>query len=201
MSRDSSTVTAYVRALEGALSRSADRPVVISSRDWHLATDWHDRGIPLGLVLDVLEECSGKTVRSLAYLAPRVEEAWSVVLSGRTMPRAADPEGVGGDPPSPVEQWRKALSDERTENPLRESILDLIDRLERGAPPDEIERLLEDRLLDTIPKQLLEEMERESREHLEPYRARMSPEIFEITVQRSVLGRVRERLRLPRLDS
>jgi hypothetical protein len=198
VSRDSSTVTAYVRALEGALSRSADRPVVISSRDWHLATDWHDRGIPLGLVLDVLTECSGKTVRSLAYLAPRVEEAWSVVISGRTMPRAADPEEVGGDPPSAFEQWRQALSGDMIESALRESILDLLDR---GAPPDEIERLLEDRLLDTIPREFLEEMERESRENLEPYRARMSRDIFEATVQRSVLGRIRRRLRLPRLDS
>ena len=48
------TAGSYARALAEALSRLRERPTVLSPRDWSLVSEWYSRGIPLGLVLDVL---------------------------------------------------------------------------------------------------------------------------------------------------
>ena len=76
----------YARELERALSRIRERPVVLSPRDWEMVLDWHAREIPLGVILETLEEAGARArkrgsagPRSLSYLASAVEEAWNLI--------------------------------------------------------------------------------------------------------------------------
>ena len=80
------TVRAYARALEAALSRLNDRPVVFSERDWELATRWHRRGIPLGAVLEALESRRNRPPRNLGAISRAVEEQWDVDALGVSQP-------------------------------------------------------------------------------------------------------------------
>jgi hypothetical protein len=196
---EKATVRTYVRALEQSLSRSADRPVVFSSRDWELAARWHDSGIPLGLVLDILEERADRAVRSLAYIAPRVLEAWNAVLAGRVSGReetGPQTEGAG----DPAGAWRRVLQGESGATPLRRLLEHLLESLDAGGDPSTVDRLLDEGIAEAAPRPLREEVEAEAGRVLEPYRSRMAPEVFQATLVRSVRDRIRKRLRLPRLD-
>lgn len=81
---------AYARTLERALADLHDGPVVFTHRDWDLATRWHARGIPVGVVLDALEAKRKRPPRGLGAVAAAVEESWRVVQSG-TIAAPAEP--------------------------------------------------------------------------------------------------------------
>ena len=46
----------YVRSIERVWNGLVERAVVLSPKDWALASDWFERGVPLELVTEALEE-------------------------------------------------------------------------------------------------------------------------------------------------
>jgi len=75
---------AYFQAIEDCFIRLRGAPLLLSPSDWQLARHWHRQGIPLGLVLETLEQvfasrqargAKGK-VQGLRYCASAVEKAW-----------------------------------------------------------------------------------------------------------------------------
>jgi len=201
LSRPQSTLRIYVRTLERALAEQADRPVVLSHRDWHLATEWHEKGVPLGLILETLDECKGKAIRSLSALASRVDEAWGVVLAGR---RSIDPgdmykDGIGAA--EKLQAWRATLRKTRQGSALGMLLEELVQAMECGSvEPEVADRRLEDAIMSVAPKELLEEVRQAALSRLASHRARMTDDVFEQTLIRSVKERLRVELDLPRLD-
>lgn len=81
------SVSRYFETIERTFVRLRGAPLLLSPDDWRTAKRWHEDGIPIGVVVDVLESVferrrergsTGK-ISSLAYCAPAVEEAWSEI--------------------------------------------------------------------------------------------------------------------------
>ena len=198
---------AYSLAVEKALSRVRSAPVLVSPRDWKLLADWHERGIPLGTILQALEEGARPAGRmgpprgfpSLAYIAPAVEEAWALIRAGRPMAPAEQP----GPLPMLSDAlcaWNEARESAGPGSPLQALLTTLLTRLEEGEAPREVDRLLDAALLDTVPPGLASSAQAESDRELAPYSARMTPDALAATRQRRVQDRLRASLGLPRLD-
>jgi hypothetical protein len=195
----------YARRLESALSAVAERPVVLSPRDWALVHDWHQRGVPLGLVLETLEEIVEERrrrrtgpPRTLASIRGAVEEAWSVVVHGR---RDGDaPPGEAG-PPAPgrgAAAWRRVAEAEEPESPLARLLRGCLEALEGGAEPERVDADL-DRGLKAAAPEAAARLEEEVSRRLTVHRDRMDPEAFRATVERGVKDGLRAELGLPRL--
>ncbi len=87
MNADASSVRSYARAIERSWSRVVGRAVILSRRDWDRISAWHESGVPLELIKEAIDDVAEKprrrAPRSLAYVAPAVDEAWQVVREGR----------------------------------------------------------------------------------------------------------------------
>lgn len=87
MSETSDESQRYFRAIEEAFIRLRGSPLLMSPEDWRQADDWRRRGVPLELVLAILEQVfarraergAGGRIQSLRYCAPAVENAWQEV--------------------------------------------------------------------------------------------------------------------------
>jgi len=195
----------YARELERALSRVRERPVVLSPRDWELVVDWHSRQIPLAVIQEALDEAAARArkrgssgPRSLSYLARTVDEAWDLIRSGRLDPLD------GATPGAPTladsrESWSRARESVGKDTPLGALIEELLRRLDEGAAPEEVERRLEQSIVDHAPPELAERIRGEVGTELEPFRGRMPPADLEATSHRAVVTRLRRSLGLPRL--
>ena len=77
----------YFRAIEEAFIRLRGAPLLLSPEDWRQAEQWRRRGVPLELVLAVLEQVFARRlergargrIQSLRYCAQAVETAWQEV--------------------------------------------------------------------------------------------------------------------------
>ena len=71
----------YVRMLEEGLACRSEGPRVFSQRDYRLAINWYEAGIPVGMILEILD---GRRTgaRSLTQIASRVDESWKAVRVG-----------------------------------------------------------------------------------------------------------------------
>lgn len=190
------SAAAYARALERRWCELTGRSVVLSPRDWALITIWHSRGVPLELVGEAMEaaaERRGAELRALSQIGAAVEESWSVVLDGQASTISPPSEGAM------FVAWnRLALSASGTA--LAELVKDLLERLERGADPAEVDQALDQELPAAVDAQILDAVRRELAIVLEPHRHKMSPQALEATWQRAILDRLRHRLDLPRLS-
>jgi hypothetical protein len=79
---------AYFRALEEAFLRLRDKATLLAAADWQVAQGWHRAGIPIEVVVPVMEtlfararERRKRTISSLAYFKAAVEAAWEEVQS------------------------------------------------------------------------------------------------------------------------
>lgn len=174
------TAAAYVRALAAMLERARGRPAVLSGRDWDLANRWHERGIPLGLVEEVLRERRARPPRSLAGIATQVEESWVTVERGRSSTSRSGTAGPGAVPGS-----RKSVREAPRLPPEAEEIVGAI----RHAAPDSATRLdLEVRLDEALRRgcgpEILDAITARVDADLRRYRGRMA---------REMLGRTRDR--------
>lgn len=195
----------YARELERALSRVRERPVVLSPRDWELVVDWHARQIPLAVIHEALDEAAARArkrgssgPRSLSYLARTIDEAWDLIRAGRLDPLE------GATPGAPTiagirESWNRARESARTDSPLAVLIEELLRRLDEGASPEEVERRLEQSIVDRAPPGLAERIRGEIETELAPFRERIPPADLEATSQRAVVTRLRRSLGLPKL--
>ena len=120
---------AYFRALEEAFLRLRGKATLLSSADWLVAQGWHRAGIPIEVVVPVMEslfarakERRRRTISSLTYFKAAVEAAWEEVQSlsaggrkERLEPFRIDErlrrlaERIGRDVPE-AEQWRARIA-------------------------------------------------------------------------------------------
>jgi hypothetical protein len=178
---------------------------VLSPRDWELVLEWHAREIPLGVILEVLEEAGARSrargssgPRSLVYLAAAVEETWALIRRGRL-----DPLG-GASPESPsVSEVRAAWAracDRSGEGAAVSALLrGLLARLDGGESADAIDRELDGAIADAAPTELVDRLRREVRDELASYRDRIPGDRLERTSRRAIVTRLRRALGLPRL--
>lgn len=81
---EEATDQAYFQAIEEAFVRLRGAPLLLSPKDWRVAQRWHREGVPLALVIEVLEELFARReergedrhVSSLRYFDRPVRAAW-----------------------------------------------------------------------------------------------------------------------------
>lgn len=198
------TARVYVRRLARALEDLQGRPVILSERDWERARAWHRRRIPLGLVLEILEDRGRKRPpRSLSSVDRQVEEAWGVVQAGRRGPPAA---AVGADRPEDATPPREdgcrvqAFGEAARHAPgeaCSEALRAARDALRRGADPSEVDRELDGRLESICPSAWALEAARTVEEELRRAGTAMPPAARARTRERAVRAALRSRLGLP----
>lgn len=188
----------YVRRLEQALAERAEGPRVFTQKDYRLATGWHDAGIPVGLILELL---SGRKVpaKSLAQIASRVEEAWKAVCAGRIR-ESAEQAGKATREPDRASRLRTAVDQGPGSGPLHNLLTDLLQACRSGAAAEELERILEERLPGAVPAERLQAAEEEARKSLASHGRRMPPAARSETVRKGALARLRREFRIPRLS-
>jgi len=190
----------FARTIERRWSELLGEAVVLSRRDWACIGAWHARGVPLGLVLELMQQaCEQRRGRGrpprLSSLHAAVEQTWSVVVEGRRRAPAVDE----GQAAAGVEAWRHALRDLPADAALAALLGDLLDRLERGEAPENLDAELDERLAVAVPPGESEAVEREVAAELAPYRSRIDAALLERTFRRAVAVRLRRRYDLPRL--
>jgi hypothetical protein len=193
-----------VRAVERALVALDNRPFVLSARDFARVSDWHARGIPLGLVREVLDDKTRRAPgglaagRALSKIAPAVEEAWQAVREGR-LGATAVPQA---DPLPPIDRaldaWRRAR-DAAAGTPLGALLESLLVRHASGDRPESVDAELDLGLAAAAPPAILAQVEAETARALAPFRKRMEASVFDATRRRSIADRLRRALDLPRL--
>jgi len=193
---------AYARALEQALGEIRERPVVLSPRDWMLVVAWHERNIPLAVILEALEASArrGGGPRSLAYIAAAVDEAWNLIVDGRAG-SVVTAVPTGGPTVSSVrKEWADAARTAGEASPLASLLHELLARLDRGEPAVEVDRALDAAIASLRPPDEVARVESEVDDELTPFRGRLPPHRLEETRARAVAARLRAALRLPRLS-
>jgi hypothetical protein len=192
----------YVRAVEAAWSKLRERPVVLSPRDFELVDGWRRRGIPLSVVLEVLEDRAKRRGagggRSLAHLVPAIEEAWMAVSAGRAV-RAIAPSGRTDTGPRAV--WGATLARLPDDSQLKTLLEQLVAEAETGVGADVLDARLDEALPALVPAELRVRVEHESALALASFRTRMRREEFARTSARALADRLRTALSLPRLPS
>jgi hypothetical protein len=189
----------YVRSVEDAWARLRARPTVLSPRDFEIVDGWRRRGIPVGVVLEVLDHQAKRRTsggrRSLAFLATAVEEAWSAVSGGRSAtaaPATSAGPGVG-------DAWRAAAVRAAAGTPLHSLLVELQSEAEAGTAAAELDRRLDEALPGVVPPEILARAERETAAALASFRSRMSEDEFARTSSRARADRLRAALSLPRI--
>jgi len=196
----------YARAIERRWTDFVGRPAVLSPSDWRWISEWHERGIPVQLIIECLDAAEerrragrgAKSPRGLSYLATAVDESWSVILDGRAEPA---PDEGAREAREPFDAWRRRFDGEASGSPLKPLLARLLAELEAGADPEQIDEALERELGAAVPQGLREAAESEARSWLETHRAGMSEQEFDRAVDRAVILRLRRRLQLPKLVS
>jgi len=193
----------YARAIHEFWARSQQRAVILSPREWDLICGWFAREIPLQIVADAIEGLGekkrGRTAakpRSLSYLAPAVEESWSAVVNGRVEARAvqaAESDAGGGRA-----AWLAAAARCGEDSALAGLLRRLVQSGDAGAAPDEIERELNESLIELAPQEIVASLREEIAEQTAEFRERMRPAAIEAVERRALLERLRGRLGLPR---
>jgi len=196
----------YARAIERRFSDRLERPIVMSPRDWTRISDWHERGIPLPLVLESIDAAfdarrrpGSARPRSLSYVATLVDESWRVVVDGRRA--TPEPERPSGLPHERMAPWRKF----RDRTPPGSTLRALLDRLlraaENGATSRTLDEQLDAELPLVVPTDVAQEGERAAERDVARMRGRVPVQEIERARARAVASWLRRRLGLPRLVS
>ena len=216
MTRASTSLAAYARAVEKLWTEFMDRPVILSPRDWSVIGDWHERGVPLQVIreaIDALAQRRRKTPpRGLWVLSASVNESFSAIAAGHleeppaqevldgprviTRPTSeTEPADAGG-----VAAWRRCLAQVAGDaDPMGRLLIGLLAKHEAGVDSVQLDRALDEALADAVSPALLDEVTREVEAGLLDFRVRMPAAAFATTARRAVLDRLRSRLGLVRL--
>ena len=186
----------YVRQLEEALARRAEGPRVFTQRDYRLATRWHQEGVPVGMVLEILDQRK-VAARSLAQIASRVEDSWKAVCAGKLRDEesrtTADPKDSG-----PEGALAGALAGAPPSSKLYALIRRLQDEFRSDASPAVLEQIIEEQLPGAALPEQLREAEEQALLSIQPHRERMPPDVVRETIRRGVLARLRRMAGIPR---
>jgi hypothetical protein len=135
----------YFEAIETAFISLRGAPLLLSPADWQTARSWHEQGVPLEVVLEVVrsvfarreERGSKRKISSLAYCAPAVEEAWSEIVELGAAAGRLEPAPV--DVPERLARLQAAIPEAL---PLSDEISGSLQGLAGGA--EEVERSLQE---------------------------------------------------------
>lgn len=193
-----SGLTRFVRAVEALWSAHAQRPIVLSPREFALVSDWHQRGIPLDLIRELIaaraENPRRRTTgaRSLRQIAGAVEESWSAIVDGQSAKPVLRPgHGPRRESPDDPESWQRRLAGRPGADAMSSWLRELGARALAGEAREVIAQELEDRLPEFAPAELRERAERDVDRDLAPFRERMPPARFAQTRRRAVGARLR----------
>jgi hypothetical protein len=194
----------YARRIERRWCELLEQPVVLSPRDWSLLNEWHERGIPLQIVVEAMQttiersRTRGRAPRTaLSSLSHTVEDAWGAIVDGRRGGPATFGEAPGPTPRS-AESWRRRAKTEGG-SALGALLTDLLRRLDRGAEPVALDAELDRRIAEASDPGVRCEIEREIERQLDPHRSRLSAAQIERTRARALVDRIRGRMGLARL--
>lgn len=216
MTRRAATARTYARALERELARHSEGPFVFSERDWDLATRWHDRGVPLGLVLEILRSRK-RPAHRLGKIASDVDEQWNAVTAGRLRSRA-NPSGARPDEKAPetgagvrAPTEPSTASEASVADVLRAvrlhaectaalgARLDAIATLaETATDTGELDTAVDRALLDLARPERIASERRRVREALDSRADRWTPAEFRREIDRALARGLRRTLGLPR---
>jgi hypothetical protein len=214
----------YFRAIEEEFTRLRGDPLVLSPEDWHRVAEWHERGIPLRVVLEALNAVFAQVrarsrrrpVLGLAYCRHAVEEAFlrhveNSVGGGSGAPEPAfDPSTIL--PMKMVRIRRSAESWPGASRGWAERACRLLSRTSRSLSsgelrPEEaearlqrIERRVLDGLFQSLPESERAEILSTVEKRMAAHPARMSPEVTARTHRHVRDAEIRRRLELPRLS-
>lgn len=196
----------YARAIERRWTERLERPIVLSPRDWTRISEWHERGIPLPLVLESIDAAletrrrpGAARPRSLAYVAPLVDESWRVVVDGRRVP--AEPRGAPASAPGRLDSWRKRRDAQPHGSSLRQILERLVLAVETGSSPEAVDQELDATLAGAVPRDLASEATRAAEHDVARLRGRVPHASIERARSLAVASWLRRRLALPRLVS
>lgn len=194
----SDTLRTYVRRLEERVRRRTGRAGAFPHRDWDLARRWHDAGIPVGLVLEILDARGKRPLHGLTSIARAVEEAWAVVRSGR-LARAGAPEpgAAGGERGAPSDRLVAAIA-AMDDGALRRALGEVADAFAGRPDAPGIDDALDRAIEIGSPAEVRSEVEAEVDRALAPHVGSMPPETLAATRRRAVLDRLRLRAGLRR---
>ena len=189
------TARAYAREIERVLERLAGRPVVFSHRDWDLARRWHDDGVPLGMVLELLEDKGRRATRGLGSIAKAVEAAWTVVRAGQIRADATpvEPTVTDDDDGDPYGVAADHVADPTLERLLRAASI----RRRAGEYRGAIDADDDHDLAAASPAEWVAAAERAVEARLAAYRGRRPPVEFGRARDRARVDALRARARLP----
>ena len=189
-------VRQYVRQLEDALARRSEGPRVFTQRDYRLALRWCREGVPAGLIREILDR-RRTGARSLSQIATRVDESWNTVRTGELQdgdrPPAPTAESEG-----PEAELLAASAAAPPASRMRILLESLLAAVRAGDPPEQLERMLEADLPETVTTEQLRQAEEETRHSLERHKDRMPPEALRETVRKGALARLRRAAGIPR---
>ncbi len=190
----------YVRAVERAWSELLGRPAVVSPREFEAIDAWRRRGIPLAVVLEVLDAFGkrhvGKAPKALTALTRAVFEAWSVVAAGRAAPSVTDARPQRAEA---LRAWEDALGRSGEGTPLHALLTRSLAEVVRGEAGPIVDAVLDASLPGAVPEEMLARATGQTRSALEEFRGRMSDDEFRKMLARALADRLRETLGLPRL--
>lgn len=217
---------AYFQALEAAFIRLRGAPLLLSPADWQVAKAWRREGIPLELVVRVMERIFERQVggrekqgiKSLRYFKTAVRRSWQRVLElggGERTP--ADGESL--DVAALLDRLGRALPDEaaigdavaQVSVPL-DSVVEVVahvrERLEglTGSVPEveaqlqRLDREMMDRILERLGTEHSAAAFRRAELSLGSLDDRLSPEDRERTLELLVRRQLRQQCKLPVLS-
>ncbi len=188
----------YLRTVEAAWSKVFGRQALVSPREFETIDSWRRRGIPLSVVLEVIEaegkRRSGRGRRAITALAKAVLEAWDVVAGGRTAPQVTP-----SAPRRSGHAWDEALARCPETGTLRSLLTRLLAEEAGGATHELLDASLDAFLAGAVPASLLAEAKAETARSLSEFRGRMTEDEFQKTFARALVDTLRRALALPRL--
>ncbi|MCP4203804.1 MAG: hypothetical protein GY769_17940 [bacterium] len=218
---------AYFKALEEAFIRLRGAPLLLSPADWQVAKAWREEGIPIELVVRVMErifERQGDSekragIRSLRYFRKAVQGAWRQIRELG----AGEPEELGAEPidiPARLQRLAAALPSPKdllkeTADPTDSLRLALVKATEgvaervtslAGEPrrvEEELQRLDREvmaRLREGLDAETLARLEASVEERLAVLAGRLGDDSRDQTLELLLRRRLREELNLPVLS-
>ncbi|MGI8555232.1 MAG: hypothetical protein ACR2LT_02605 [Pyrinomonadaceae bacterium] len=220
----------YFSEIEETFNRRRGKFLFLSPLDWALIESWQERGVPLHVVLRGIEKVFDnydskpkrrRTIKGLSFCREEIEaqyEEWLERQVGKNMvePIAAQSENTLFSDDA-IRQHLQRVSAElesaakQTNGDLREILERVLARLAEIEKTyadaeslenslSDLEKLIDDALLETADKNTLEKINAEASKNLAAYRGKMEAEVFRRTFDLMVLKTLREQINIPRLS-
>lgn len=216
----------YFTEIEETFVRRRGKNLLLNPIDWALIEDWHDRGLPLHVVIRGIETVfdsfdrapKPRTIKGLVYCKEEVEAQfteWSAMQAGRAAADEAMPKVEPGFSVDEIARHINSSVETLTaikDKDLAEDIGRACSRLEQikenlnenfeliDSSLSDIEKFLDHALLTNTNKAHLKKIEGDTTAALSEYRASMDDATYKSTFDLMLLKRLREDAGVPRLS-